>query len=76
MPKTITISDEAYKALLREKRPNESFSATILRLVRSKTSLLDLAGAWKDADPKRLEGAFKELEEMWKRWSTRFSTRT
>jgi len=33
--KTITIREEAYKALLEEKRENESFSDTILRLAKS-----------------------------------------
>jgi predicted CopG family antitoxin len=35
--KTINVSEEAYHALLKEKRGNETLSQTILRLTKTKT---------------------------------------
>ena len=69
--KTITISHEAYEALLREMRPGESPSDVILRLVREKRrSLLDFAGKWA-GDSEELVNAMKELQELWHRWGAR-----
>ncbi len=68
--KTITISIEAYEALLRLKRPGESFSDVILRLAKRR-SLLDLAGVWRDVDDEELERVLKEIREVWLKWNTR-----
>jgi len=70
--KTITISLEAYKALLREKRGKEPFTDVILRLTSKKKSLLEFAGKW-TGDPKELDRALSELKEMWRVWSLRAS---
>lgn len=64
--KTITISVEAYEALLREKRGKESFTDVILRLT-SRRSLLEFAGKWA-GDPKELERSMSELRRLWRRW--------
>ncbi len=69
--RTITISDEAYEALKREKRENESFSKVILRLVKNREGLLALAGTWSDIDGKELDNALKELREAWKKWDVK-----
>lgn len=66
--KTITITLEAYEALLRLKRPGESFSDVILRLVRGRRSLMDLAGVWRDIDERRVEEIMAEVREAWTRW--------
>lgn len=52
MTKTISLSDEAYDALARLKKPGESFSDVALRLSRraSQESILDLAGSWDMAE--------------------------
>ena len=44
MAKNISLSDEAYKKLSLEKRPNESFSDTVLRLLEKKKKLSEVIG--------------------------------
>jgi len=45
MPRTIMISDDVYEALKEEKRPKESFSDVIRRLLkRNRSKISDLAG--------------------------------
>ncbi|AKG38451.1 hypothetical protein MA03_03005 [Infirmifilum uzonense] len=66
--KTITISIDAYEALLKLKRPGESFSDVILRLAK-KRSLLELAGAWRDVDDEELGKVVMEIREAWSEWS-------
>jgi predicted CopG family antitoxin len=47
MGKNIMISDDVFIQLKSQKRPDESFTELIRRLLNYKrTSLLDLAGAW------------------------------
>ena len=69
--KTITVSREAYEALLKEMKPGETPSDVILRLVRERRkSLLDFAGKWA-GDPEELVKAVEELRELWRRWGVR-----
>lgn len=64
--KTITIIENAYNALKREKMKDESFSEVILRLTKKRGSLMDSVGAWKhmtDEEEKRIK---KIIEKGWK----------
>ena len=45
--KTISIKDEAYEALLREKADKESFTDTILRITKKSGKISDCFGTWK-----------------------------
>ncbi|MFW9779799.1 MAG: antitoxin VapB family protein [Candidatus Heimdallarchaeota archaeon] len=63
--KTISLDEEAYKRLKREKNANESFSDVVKRLTRpvQHKSLLAFAGIW-DFSPqeeKTLKTVLKEL---------------
>ena len=66
--KTITISLEAYEALRRLKKPGESFSDVILRLVSKRRSIEELAGAWRDVGDEEIGEVLKEIGEAWSRW--------
>lgn len=42
MTKTISLSEDAYKTLKKQKLPGESFSDAVLRLCRTKAKLSDI----------------------------------
>ena len=70
--KTISLDEEAYKRLKKEKNGNESFSDVVKRLTRpvKQKSLLSFAGIWRlssdelgimNAALKELEGQFNDM---------------
>jgi predicted CopG family antitoxin len=62
--KTISITDEAYEALVNEKINRESFTETILRITKKKGKLSESFGKWKMTDKE--EETFKsELSKGW-----------
>ena len=70
MAKTITISEEAYRLLLSEKREGESFSDVIIRLVKSsRKNIMDYAGIWGDMNDEEVNKLFEDLKKMWERWN-------
>jgi len=69
--KTITISLEAYEALLRLKRPGESFSDVILRLARRIPDLSELEGVWSDVPEEKIEEILKSIRGAWASWRVR-----
>jgi len=69
--RTITISLEAYEALLRLKRPGESFSDLILRLARSVPDLSELEGVWSDVPEERIEEVLRSIRGAWASWRAR-----
>jgi predicted CopG family antitoxin len=71
--KDISITDEAYNALLREKRENESFTQTILRLAGKTGKLSDCFGGWKMADDEEALTT-TELRDGWGRTHERIAS--
>lgn len=69
--KTITITEEAYNALLSLKGKDESFSELIIRLVKSysKRNIQRLAGRWSEMTDEEVEMIFDNLRRAWKEWS-------
>ena len=65
MTKTISITDEAYEVLRREKRDSESFTDVIIRLTKKKARLSDYAGIWKDIPESDLREAQAKLQTLW-----------
>jgi predicted CopG family antitoxin len=68
MGKTITVTREAYEALAREKRSNESFSDVIIRLTSMKAKLSNYFGIWKMSD-EEYDRLMDELRSVWKGWT-------
>ena len=65
--KTITITEEAYKALAGDKKADESFSEVILRMHKKKGNVEDLmkfAGAWKDMGDKEAEEILRSIDNL------------
>jgi predicted CopG family antitoxin len=65
MTKTISVTDEAYEALIREKRNGESFTDVIIRLTRNRAKLSNFAGIWKDIPAGELKEAEEKLKALW-----------
>jgi predicted CopG family antitoxin len=65
--KTITISEEAYDRLAEHKRPGESFTEVINRVVPStgRKPLSNFLGTWAGSD-EEFESINKMIAEMWK----------
>ena len=53
--KTIALDPEAYEILAKSKRPGETFSAVVKRLLRPRPALSSFAGAWKDVPKERMD---------------------
>jgi len=63
--KNISLTEEAYAALQREKRESESFTEVVLRLTRREGKLSDCFGSWKLTDEEEAMVA-GELSAGWK----------
>ena len=61
--KTITIMEDAYEVLARNKRNNESFSDLIRRTFK-KGSIMEFAGAWSDMGEKEAANLKSRLEKF------------
>lgn len=66
--KNISITEEAYEALEREKRREESFTDAILRLTRNRGKLADCFGTWKITESEQA-AIEKGLRKGWERAS-------
>jgi predicted CopG family antitoxin len=71
--KTISITQKAYEALLREKKTKESFTDTILRITKKSGKLTDCFGTWKMTD-KEEETIRNELSEGWRMTQEKMSS--
>jgi predicted CopG family antitoxin len=73
--KTITVTEEAYKMLAKEKKEDESFSEVIKRLTKERGKLSDSLGAWKMTD-QEAEQIFSSLRRSWKKSTVRIRSNT
>lgn len=72
--KTISITEKAYEALLREKKNKESFTDTILRVTKKSAKIADCFGTWKMSDEEE-EAIQSELSEGWRMTQERISNK-
>lgn len=70
--KNISITEDAYKALQREKRESESFTETILRLTQRTGKLSDSFGSWEMSDEEE-ERMKQKLSKGWKKTGERLA---
>ncbi len=61
--KTISIMDDAYELLKRNKSEDESFSDVIRAMAKRKGSILDCAGLWSDIGDKEAEEMVKAIKK-------------
>ena len=61
--KTISIMDDVYELLVRNKKEEESFSGELRRLIKKKGSILDCAGLWSDLSDKQAEEMEKAIKK-------------
>jgi predicted CopG family antitoxin len=73
--KTITVTEEAYRLLAKEKKGDESFSQVIKRLAKERGRLSDSLGAWKMSDDEA-EQIFSSLRRNWKQSTARLQSKT
>src|SRR3989344_5305550 len=59
--KTISIMDDVYKLLLRNKMRSESFSDVIRRNLKKKRDIMEFAGAWKNINEEGAEEFFNSI---------------
>jgi len=62
--RTISVTEEVYDLLSKEKLPGESFSVTLTRLVKDKGSILDFAGAWEGITQEELKSIKEGMGSM------------
>jgi predicted CopG family antitoxin len=66
MRKSISVSEEAYQTLKALKKPEESFSDVVLRLIskKQKKSILDFSGTWHGDDIDEVFSQVKKDREI------------
>lgn len=62
--KTISIMDDVYGLLVRNKKPNESFSEELRRLVPKKGDIMECAGLWANINDKESEDTKKFIKKF------------
>ena len=62
--KTISIMDDVYNLLVRNKKPDESFSEELRRIVPKKGNIMDCAGAWAHLSDKEAEDMKMSIKQL------------
>lgn len=62
--KTISIMDDVYELLVRNKRKEESFSDELRRVIPKKGNIMECAGLWADLSGKQVEEMEKSIKKL------------
>ncbi len=65
--KKISLKQETYELLSKEKFPDESFSDTIERLMKRRGKLMDAVDSWGDIDEEEVNKVEKNIEKARKK---------
>ena len=74
--KTISIMDDVYELLVRYKKPDESFSEELRRLVPKKGNIMECAGLWKHMGDKEAEDIKKTIDDFGRKFTKSLLKRT
>lgn len=74
--KTISIMDDVYELLVRNKGPNESFSEELRRIVPKKGNIMECAGLWADLSDKEVDEMKKNIDDFGKQFTKSLLKRT
>ena len=73
--KTISIMDDVYELLARNKKAEESFSDELRRILPKKRSIMEFAGAWKDVTEGEAERMKARISRLRKDFDRDFEER-
>ena len=62
--KTISIMEDVYELLVRQKKPNESFSEELRRLVPKKGDIMECAGLWAHMSDKEAQDMKRTIKQL------------
>lgn len=65
--KTISIMDDAYDLLVRNRRKGESFSSVIRRITEKKRDIMEFAGIWQNKSDEEIEDMKKFINDLGKK---------
>lgn len=74
--KTISIMEDVYELLVRRKKPNESFSEELRRIVPKKGNIMECAGLWAHMSDKDAEDMKKSIDDFGKKFTKSILKRT
>lgn len=67
--RNVSLRDEVYELVSREKIPGESFSDTLERLVKRRGKLMDAVNSWEEVDEEEIDKIEKNVEKVRKRFT-------
>ena len=74
--KTISIMGDVYELLVRNKKPDESFSEELRRLVPKNRNIMECAGLWAHMNDKEAEDMKKHIGNFGKKFTKSLLKRT
>ena len=74
--KTISIMDDVYETLVRNKKPDESFYEELRRIVSKKGNIMECAGLWAHMSHKESENMKKHMDDFGKKFTKSLLKRT